>query len=37
MRVEAADEMVMPSNAIDGKYILAQRGKKEYHIIRLVK
>ena len=36
-RVEAADEMVMPSNAIDGKYILAQRGKKEYHIIRLVK
>ena len=36
-RVEAADEMVTPSNAIDGKYILAQRGKKEYHIIRLVK
>lgn len=35
IRIETPDAIVARADAINGKYILAQRGKKEYHIIRL--
>lgn len=36
IRIESPDATLSRADAINGKYILAQRGKKEYHIIRLV-
>ncbi len=35
-RVDTPEATVSRADAINGKYILAQRGKKEYHIIRLI-
>lgn len=35
IRIETPDATVSRADAIKGKYILAQRGKKEYHIICL--
>lgn len=35
VRVENPDATITMADSINGKYILAQRGKKEYHIIRI--
>lgn len=36
IRIDSPESTVSIAEAINGKYILAQRGKKEYHIIRII-
>jgi tyrosyl-tRNA synthetase len=36
-RIEAPDELVRPADAIDGEVLLLRKGKKQNHVVRLVR